>query len=707
MAKAPAAVSGSKGTEYKIVQGPFNGYRAREDITMLPPGILVRGSHDVLTNTAQRVGIRKGYSLYGQAASGANEPILSAYDWTKIANNDRHVRSHGTVLEFPFSVTTGMTTTTTWENLASGFANANFNYTTFFDPVELTTLMLFVNGTSNIYEWSGGITTYASATATTLTKQGTTTWAEEGFYTQGNINATTISFVNSNPDTILDSGNGFVTAGFRAGQQIRVSGAVNAGNNGVKSIASVTDGVITLSATDTLTAEGAGASITINAIRQVQLNGVTYTYTGGESTTTLTGVSPAPVGVVGDVISQTIRTIPNSLCTSLPANFKNDLIGNLAEQIFIGSLSSYYVYISYLSNYLDYSFSLPREPGQGAKKTLGGYARGFMNQEADMYISAGADLWYKTLYTQTTTTTTVGGVAVNSIFEQINLEQLKTKPLQAAQSQAVISKIDNNILYLSNEPIINSLGRVNNVVLTPQITDISYPIVQDMNQYDFENAAIFYYRQFIYVSIPTQGIMLVYNMTNPANQYWEAPQSIPVSRFSVIDGELYGHSAGVAETYKLFDGYNDNGFEIYAAARFSFRNYGARYATKNITAFYVEGYINPSTTLTLGVQYDIDGCATDTNFTLSGGDRRFVCIPSDDNSFGKFPFGKQPFGGNINLSSTDDLPPKFRWIKTFPPIPFYEEQTYFESFGIDQQWELVAFGGNTYETSEGNNARMD
>lgn len=700
----------SKASEFSLVDGPFKGYRAREDITMLPPGILVRGSQNVLTNTSQRVAKRKGYTIDGQTSSVA-EPITSSYDWTKILNNDTHVRQHGTVLEYRYKSPLGVVE---WRNLASGFTTSSMNYTTYFDTPELSPDMLFVNGSSFIYEWSGGVTTYASSTATTITKEGTTSWIQDGFYAAGNITASTIGFVNSNPDTITDSGSGFVAAGFRAGQKIKVTGSVS--NNNTFTISKVTPGIITLAPSDTLVAEAAGAAVTIHSVRQIVLNGTTYTYTGGESTTTLTGVTPnVTAGAVGDVMHQAIRTMPNSAMLGMSASFINDGIANLNEQIYIGSLNSFYVYVSLLSDPYEYTFSLPRLPGEGAKKTLTGFWRSFMNQEQDMYISAGADLWYKTNYVQTTTTTTVAGIAVSTIYEQINFEQLKTTSLQAAQSQAVTTKIQNDIMFLSNEPIINRLGRVDNILGTPQMTDISFPIIDDMNQYDFTGASMIYFRQFIYVAVPVEGIVLVYNMTNntvnatgSANHYWEAPQTIPVSRFSIIDGSLYGHSSAVTETYKLFDGYRDRynggrtGSGINGVARFSFQNYGVRTTNKSMNEFFVEGYISPNTLLTIGIQYDIDGCATDTQYILDGSDERVVCIPNDDNSLGKFPLGTNPLGANLIQNLSTDLPPKFRVIKTFPRVPFYEQQSYFESSGKDEQWEIIGFGGNVAITSEGN-----
>jgi len=78
------------------------------------------------------------------------------------------------------------------------------------------------------------------------------------------ITGTTIAFVDSDPDTITDSGNGFVTAGFVAGQRIKVSGTVS--NDGYYTIDTVAAGTITLVAADELTAEAAGTSFTIEAV---------------------------------------------------------------------------------------------------------------------------------------------------------------------------------------------------------------------------------------------------------------------------------------------------------------------------------------------------------------------------------------------------------------------------------------------------------
>lgn len=149
--------------------------------------------------------------------------------------------------------------------------------------------------------------------------------------------AATIAFVNSNPDTITDSGNGFVTAGFKRGQTITITGSVS--NNGTFTIASVTAGTITLISTDSLTAESAGASVTIataineklarysstgqlrvpttavaanDAVSKAHLDAnatlKAEDYTAGEAITALDAIYPSAANTIKTIIPTTVGT---------------------------------------------------------------------------------------------------------------------------------------------------------------------------------------------------------------------------------------------------------------------------------------------------------------------------------------------------------------------------------------------------------------
>jgi len=81
------------------------------------------------------------------------------------------------------------------------------------------------------------------------------------------ISVSTIAFVDSDPDTITDSGSGFVTALFADGMDIIVENSVY--NDGVYEIDTVAAGILTLVSTDELIAElvTASAGVTITRVK--------------------------------------------------------------------------------------------------------------------------------------------------------------------------------------------------------------------------------------------------------------------------------------------------------------------------------------------------------------------------------------------------------------------------------------------------------
>jgi len=72
-----------------------------------------------------------------------------------------------------------------------------------------------------------------------------------------------ISFTDGNPDEIVRVAGSWITDGYVHGMAATVVGATNAGNNGTFIVDTVTASTLTLIASETLTVEGAGASITV------------------------------------------------------------------------------------------------------------------------------------------------------------------------------------------------------------------------------------------------------------------------------------------------------------------------------------------------------------------------------------------------------------------------------------------------------------
>lgn len=452
--------------------------------------------------------------------------------------------------------------------------------------------------------------------------------------------------------------------------------------------------------TNTITLQGsktwAELGFYVSSNKTIVINNVEYTYTGGESTTTLTGVSPDPTGAgitAGTVIHQKVYSIAASV--PLPSGFNPDVISNLQNQIYYGSLKSNLVYVSALNNYQSTSFTTPvRIVGEGAKITLRDNVVAFIPQEESMYVAAGKSQWYRTKKT----------LSSDNAKESFEILPLKSASQQSAKSQEAITKDKNSVIFISNEPVLSSLGRVDNIADTPQLDDYSYPIVNDFDNFDFTDASVKYYKNYIYVCVPREGKLLIFNQTNPQAVFWEAPQTFPISCISIIDGNLYGHSSDILESYRLFDGYSDNGHPIQSRAVFAYTNYGSKGEAKSFEEFFVDGYLSSNTTVTVRYKLDLDGCATILTRQIRGDDTQITCPIADDASLGKSSLGKHGLGTSNNLTEPDSLPPYFNVILTGVKRNFYHVQYSFESYGEDYHWELLSFGPNVTKALYANNS---
>ena len=369
------------------------------------------------------------------------------------------------------------------------------------------------------------------------------------------------------------------------------------------------------------------------------------------------------------------------------------------NQIFLGSLSSSVMWLSNVNSYTNYSSSATRQVGEGGSLILDQNLVAFIVQGSQdaptMWVSAGKDFWYQITFTDLITVVGPSGQSLGAI-------PIKSGRQQAAKSQAMVSNMKNNVICVSNEPTIDIMGLMANFFTQIQTQNISDPIKLDVDQYDYTNGCIFYFRNFIYVALPEEGLVLIYNLDTQA---WQPPQLLPISRFYIVDGELYGHSYQTSESYKLFTGYADrvypgfSGHPIEAIWVFSYQNYGMRHWLKSADYLYVEGYINENTTLTAQITYELDGCATVRTFEINGDDEAIVCIVPSLGSLGKVPLGKQKLGGALT-TSIQGLPPKVRVEKSFNNKDFFECSISFSVFGTDNRFELLAFGLNARPSTQ-------
>lgn len=584
--------------DFKLLSN-FSGYKTKTDPTKQDPRALGAGSKNVIIVNGEEIKTRPGSTLLGQASSDFY-PITGNFDWVSNTGQERNVRVFYDKLQFLHTdYTTG---DKTWLDVLTGFgSNSYFNFVNWWDNTEKLDLMIAVNRTNTIFEWSGGVATVDSVTANTITLKGTETWGENRFYTSRD--------------------------------------------------------------------------------KALLINGVEYTYTGGEDTTTLTGVTPSPLsnGVVdGDVAIQKIK----SQAIDAGSGVNAGIIWVHNNYTYIADLKKRSVFISSITDYNDYSAaSSPRIPGEPEVLTLDSAPTGFVSEEDAVYISAGLSEWYQVVFT----------LSADNTAESINVKKLNSGPLQGAISQGYIGKIKDATVYVSNEKSYDSLGRVENIT-TPKSKALSDDIAPDFYSANFSASSgnLLYYKRATYITVPEDGIMFIYDHEN---EYWNPPQYGDFGRLAIINGDLCCHSFLSSQTYKIFvDGeYRDNSFPISHNATFVYRNGGQRAKQKQFNEYFTEGFIYGNTVINLSIGYEYQGSESVISREIDAGKTRHIFGVIPNAQLGQVPLGNNPLGGTTQSISNFR---KFRIIHEMNKIDNYEYVVTYSSDTGDYAWSIISHGPN-------------
>lgn len=691
----PGAFSSEQEENFNLTE-LFRGYVSKPEVTALSPSFLVPGSKNVLVDYANRIISRNGYTLYNQASTGAGG-IKSSYDWETSTGAYFSLRAFDHALQFDWN--------STYNTLLSNLRSTDISFAKVLDYSEQSDVLLFVNGDGAVVRrWSGGASLVRSSTAATLTKAGVLTAV------------TTVAFVAGdgvtvNP-TITDTAANFLNAKFAAGDELHISGST--GNSSNFTIASVTAGTITLIMSDVLVNEAVGGTITMYnqtgptwksarffstiSGRAVTYNGVSYIYSGGETTDTLTGLTAFPVVTAGDAVWQTPDSfnLPSDVTSPFPL-FYPDLIAVQLNMVFIAATNSQMVFASSNSSYINFALTTPRVPGGPVQQPLtSGRCTCIIPMDSD------ADVL-------NVTNTLIFGSGIDA-FDQIDFrmsqdnsaELLRIIRYKTAAGSGLISKnaicpIKNDTIYITREPSLATMSRAG-LEGSDKHVPISDPIKNDFDSYDFTGANVRYHKRSIYIALPAEGIQRVYDMMR---NLWQPPQTIPVSCYSIINDELYGHSAVTNETYKLNTGTDDNGVFIPQVARFAYNNGGTPHRLKNFTEYYTAGYITASGELDYTLAYGFGGGLGVRTYTIMGTDSTIVtsqdASPIGDEGLGEVPFGGAPFGDIIGLPGSEIPLQWFYQIDTTDSIDYPQFYVEYACNTLGAQFAIVRHGSNAHD----------
>ena len=656
------------------------GYRSQGEVTNLPGLFLVAGSHDCAIVNGEKVASRKGYTLVGDGKT-KNNGIKDGIDWETNRAFTRSVRLNTAgELEVWFVNAAG---TGSWALLKLFSANTRAQFTPWWDATALVDKLLVVAGDANVYSWTGGVAEIATTTATTVSLKG---------YTSGS----TIAFVEggASNDTITDSANSFVTAGFQAGDTIEVSGTSN--NDGSYTILTVTAGVITLYPDDDLTNESAGSAFVIqrptatwaqqgfSATGSVRINNIEYTYTGGTATGTLTGLTGVSGVTAGDIAMQILVTnTPSGL-----AGLTLDLVATYNNYVFYGDKTNKLVYMSKSNDFTDVSYTKPlRLPTEGADFSLDSTPTAFVPDggPGEFHIHGRKNDIYSITFE----------LSADLSGENVVIKKLPTATGQAAVNQGAVVRIKNAIAFMSFEQVIDTVGRIL-AIDTPTSKPISYNIKDDLSSYDVTDANGLFYQNQILMALPKEGKVIIYDTEQ---QIWQPPHNLPIGKLALIDIDnsgtqvLCGHSSIGNETYRLYDGYNDNGAPIAIEMRFGYENYGTRFGEKSFDELATELYASSNTNVTSRILYDYLGSTDIREFVIhgDGSDQETSFTPATSGGLGVDPLGLNPLGSLT--TEVEDLN-KIRVVDTTPLQEFFERQRIFTASGIDIRFAVLAFGEN-------------
>lgn len=600
------------------------GYVTAENPTNTDSRFLVGGSRNVLIDHQRKIRTRNGYSMLG-VHNYVTYPITNQVTWNNSTGKELLIRSvHAEAMVYLGTV--DGTVLDAWYGLVNSLtANIIPRFTTWYNATESIDELIFVWGDDNLYKWSGAVAIVDSVGAATITKTGTTTFAQNRFYTTG--------------------------------------------------------------------------SKTLICAR----TGTNYTYTGGETTTTLTGLASTVGLVAGDVLLQKVVTTADKPA----ANRKNNTIFNYENQICVGSETDQLVYISKNSDYTNFTYSTPRVPGEGLLLTLDASATAFGNLNKALIVFAGKNTIFEGRYTQLTVSTTK--------TETMTINRYEVGINQSAQSQETVVPIGNSILYLSHEPAIRELLSLEQVSGGKVPVTLSNPIKPDFDAADWTNACAIWHKNALYITAPNDGVMFILEYKEDADgkvrRFWQPPQTLPVRALSTYAGNLYGHSNASVESYRLFDpetfsdtNFDDEKVPINCVAKYAYKSFGKRALLKCFDECFVEGEIGASTTLDVTLYYDYGGYTQTINEQIEGGN----FDTSEENllnaSLAQQPPASQPLGGTINAP---DSTLKFRAIIEIAKEDFFEIQTVFSSEAEDYYWGILAHGTNAkISTRQPNNKKI-
>lgn len=440
----------------------------------------------------------------------------------------------------------------------------------------------------------------------------------------------------------------------------------------------------------------------LNPAGNVLINGVLYAYTG-ISGNDFTGVSPDPSAIpVDSVVLSEVTTTSDKPA----ADFQNDFIKVIGNQLYVGSYTSRLVYVSASDDYTDFTEPSPRSAGDPFILTLDDNPRGITVRQGNAHIPGGLFSWYVVQFQDIT----VGSTLTQSV--QVDKQEVAAQT--TALAHEFIDTVGDDIYYLDQENQVRIYGIFRNIVQA-KYPSISQQIRQELEVIDFTGGALRAIGDYVYITAPLLGIAY-YHQTREsvdgngnviAERLWHPPQTWSASRIALINGIEYVHSSVNPQLYQIYDTFqwhddspSDEPLSYIAVMALSYQQTDRRQGMSALDKYYFEGYMTEGTTLLGYLLADYQGFSGKANLVISSPANQAHFFQSNSApSLGDSSLGDNPLGITLSAAENaqEDLP-KFRAITDIGQVNCFEYQIIVYSQEADSRWEILALGPNAQIT---------
>lgn len=499
-------------------------------------------------------------------------------------------------------------------------------------------------------------------------------------------------------------------------------------------IFSVVTGRVTVPGTDSIFSLGFSGVLTpTNGIGIISggsfnVNGVRYSYTViGDNGFSFLGFNSDPSGISGGLgVSTVVVTDTSENSTDgdgdahLEANFKNDFLNTVGNQVHVGCYTSRLIHISSILHFDHYEILDLRAPGDPDLLVLDSPARAVWARQGNaVAFGSRGDSYLVTRTAAIYNQDNGAGKNTAYAYEQVVVDKEISSDLSSPASQEFIGSVGDTIVFLDLNNQLRQYGTVRNIV-TPVYPILSLDVFDELRGVDFTGGHLRTVAdeggENVYITGPKTGVVYIYNVRYKmdtvgnltAERNWHPPFVLSVSRIAVIDGETYGHSSANPQLYQVWnteqyhdDSPSDDPLSYECRAKFAYRNYGRRQGLIEFDKLYVEGYVNRSTELNGTIYFDYRGSSNQEDIVVSNQDNpaTFFGVPNPP-SPGDESLGDDPLGDGTNDGGdSEDLLPKFRVIVGLEETECFEVCHEIWSDSVDAQWELLTLGFNAVFTA--------